>query len=582
MQGIKISGVGISFAMAGPPDSPRRQKVGRRKTKEERRNMIESFVQKYKTSNKGEFPSLSLTHKEVGGSFYTVRQIMRELKQEHKSYDTLGTDLEVRSSERQITHSVEPISIPAEISTYISSTSGGEENNHISQLEEDRNQDVLLHNKEQNIANNYVVGTCGINDQSAVKQEIQVVEKPLVTTAVSKPLGMQSLLGTTEGTLYGKEEKNSNKIIVLNECQKNENIHVPEIMGHAPKTKVVAAESVMESCSSSAENQMDYKFLEAQEQEFHPVYVKDNSAPITMYKNEPSPDIPSAYAFGSNSLEKQNLLGNSEELEGASPDKDLISFTRKLTVSYSHSEETLNYMGSHEADEKHFPLDTSKPVHPISQSHSTTCSMDLPVAFVDSGYHEERKTPLPNSREEILEEPVMLADSANSLAAMNVQIDSGENGELDMLKGQRLSSPVVDREQILTGVEAFLRVLLHRLTLSALVVQTWVHSADAYQRVSCKSLDNLSPSNYGGVSTDKTPSVLLSAVPVLGQDGKVENERESMQNNSYDGNCTNISESMTSASTSTEGFKGLQKLETNTVWDNLKAIANGIISFWKD
>lgn len=35
-------------------------------------------------SNDGSFPSLNLTHREVGGSFYTVREIVREIIQENK------------------------------------------------------------------------------------------------------------------------------------------------------------------------------------------------------------------------------------------------------------------------------------------------------------------------------------------------------------------------------------------------------------------------------------------------------------------------------------------------------------------
>lgn len=39
---------------------------------------------RYRTSNNGKFPSLNLTHKEVGGSFYIVREIVRDIIQENK------------------------------------------------------------------------------------------------------------------------------------------------------------------------------------------------------------------------------------------------------------------------------------------------------------------------------------------------------------------------------------------------------------------------------------------------------------------------------------------------------------------
>lgn len=39
---------------------------------------------RYQKSNNGNFPSLNLTHKEVGGSFYTVREIVRDIIQENR------------------------------------------------------------------------------------------------------------------------------------------------------------------------------------------------------------------------------------------------------------------------------------------------------------------------------------------------------------------------------------------------------------------------------------------------------------------------------------------------------------------
>ncbi|KAL5723771.1 hypothetical protein ACHQM5_007125 [Ranunculus cassubicifolius] len=46
--------------------------------------MVESFVKRYQNSNNGSFPSLNLTHKEVGGLFYTVRELVREIIQENR------------------------------------------------------------------------------------------------------------------------------------------------------------------------------------------------------------------------------------------------------------------------------------------------------------------------------------------------------------------------------------------------------------------------------------------------------------------------------------------------------------------
>nr|GMD32185.1 GPI-anchored adhesin-like protein precursor [Ipomoea batatas] len=55
-----------------------------RRSKEERKSMVETFIKTYQKSNDGSFPSLRLTHKEVGGSFYTVREIVREIIQENR------------------------------------------------------------------------------------------------------------------------------------------------------------------------------------------------------------------------------------------------------------------------------------------------------------------------------------------------------------------------------------------------------------------------------------------------------------------------------------------------------------------
>ncbi|CAA2995269.1 Hypothetical predicted protein [Olea europaea subsp. europaea] len=75
--------VGQTFALAVNDDS-RGRKSRTRRSKEERKEMVESFITKYQKSNNGNFPSLNLTHKEVGGSFYTVREIVREIIQENR------------------------------------------------------------------------------------------------------------------------------------------------------------------------------------------------------------------------------------------------------------------------------------------------------------------------------------------------------------------------------------------------------------------------------------------------------------------------------------------------------------------
>ncbi|KAF2302515.1 hypothetical protein GH714_036636 [Hevea brasiliensis] len=64
------------------------ESVGRksriRRSKGERKEMVESFIKKHQSLNDGNFPSLNLTHKEVGGSFYKIREIVREIIQENR------------------------------------------------------------------------------------------------------------------------------------------------------------------------------------------------------------------------------------------------------------------------------------------------------------------------------------------------------------------------------------------------------------------------------------------------------------------------------------------------------------------
>lgn len=80
---VRGSWVGQTFALATSNDSGGKKSRIRR-SKEERKAMVESFIKRYQGSNEGNFPSLNLTHKEVGGSFYTVREIVREIIQENK------------------------------------------------------------------------------------------------------------------------------------------------------------------------------------------------------------------------------------------------------------------------------------------------------------------------------------------------------------------------------------------------------------------------------------------------------------------------------------------------------------------
>ncbi|KAK3165463.1 hypothetical protein QOZ80_1AG0033470 [Eleusine coracana subsp. coracana] len=61
-----------------PP--PKGQK---RISKQERKVMIEEFVDKYRASNEGKFPTITCVRQQIGGGHYTVREILQELEYNH-------------------------------------------------------------------------------------------------------------------------------------------------------------------------------------------------------------------------------------------------------------------------------------------------------------------------------------------------------------------------------------------------------------------------------------------------------------------------------------------------------------------
>ncbi|KAI9087827.1 hypothetical protein K1719_030157 [Acacia pycnantha] len=74
---------GWSYAASVPSDKPNSQKR-QRLSKDERRAMVESFVNKYRETNDGKFPYSKHVLKEVGGSYYVIREIIQELKYKSK------------------------------------------------------------------------------------------------------------------------------------------------------------------------------------------------------------------------------------------------------------------------------------------------------------------------------------------------------------------------------------------------------------------------------------------------------------------------------------------------------------------
>ncbi|XP_042510348.1 uncharacterized protein LOC122085821 [Macadamia integrifolia] len=152
MNSVKISWVGQTFALAKCSDSGGKKSRIRR-SKEERKEMVESFIKKYQKANNGNFPSLNLTNKEVGGSFYTVREIVREIIQENRVLGPAKLTLEEQDTDQVSEHyplgsiSIEPqrqLSISSSefvtsdnqiIDKELVSSSGGQSTGHTEQSE---------------------------------------------------------------------------------------------------------------------------------------------------------------------------------------------------------------------------------------------------------------------------------------------------------------------------------------------------------------------------------------------------------------------------------------------------------------
>ncbi|XP_054813980.1 uncharacterized protein LOC129314538 [Prosopis cineraria] len=126
MHAVKGAWVGQTFALAKRNESEVRKSRIRR-SKEERKAMVETFIKKYQQSNNGSFPSLNLTHKEVGGSFYTVREIVRDIIQENRVLGPAKFTLEEHPSDQVLERDLLG-SIAVDPNTYLAASPN--ENHH--------------------------------------------------------------------------------------------------------------------------------------------------------------------------------------------------------------------------------------------------------------------------------------------------------------------------------------------------------------------------------------------------------------------------------------------------------------------
>lgn len=91
VNGSNIQWHGKSYVASVPSDAPKSQR-GRKLTRDERKAMVESFVNKYRVTHDGKFPTTSDVRKNVGGSYYVLKIILQEVVHKCKSSSPDGTE----------------------------------------------------------------------------------------------------------------------------------------------------------------------------------------------------------------------------------------------------------------------------------------------------------------------------------------------------------------------------------------------------------------------------------------------------------------------------------------------------------
>lgn len=206
MQVVEIGWIGRSFVMAAPVDGTGSQKDGKRRRKEERRIMVESFVQRYRSANEGKFPGPYLTCKEVGGSYYIIREIMQEMIHQHKASKFL--DRVDFSGKQTSVQDLKPISVSAEMSVAMSKETGEDvDKYHILASEVETNLEVLPDRGHQNANVTDFRLTFDSNDQTVILQEKHLAEEPIGTSIQFD--SVESMQAIPEKVLHEKEQDNN-------------------------------------------------------------------------------------------------------------------------------------------------------------------------------------------------------------------------------------------------------------------------------------------------------------------------------------------------------------------------------------
>ncbi|KAH6788540.1 hypothetical protein C2S51_003546 [Perilla frutescens var. frutescens] len=74
------------------------RKPRKRISKSERRTLVENYVNKYRETNEGKFPTASHTVNNVGGSYYVARQIIQEMIYNSKQSSIISKDTSLEKS----------------------------------------------------------------------------------------------------------------------------------------------------------------------------------------------------------------------------------------------------------------------------------------------------------------------------------------------------------------------------------------------------------------------------------------------------------------------------------------------------
>ncbi|XP_043694816.1 uncharacterized protein LOC122645576 [Telopea speciosissima] len=99
VHGTNIQCHGRMFAASVPSEASEPLRRQRRLSKDERRAMVISFIDKYRAENSGKFPPPSIARNNVGGSYYVIKQIIQELEYKSKVSTTTWMEENIQRKE---------------------------------------------------------------------------------------------------------------------------------------------------------------------------------------------------------------------------------------------------------------------------------------------------------------------------------------------------------------------------------------------------------------------------------------------------------------------------------------------------